>query len=199
MWISISCATPPVDPGRTPSAVGPHDYPSRFREWSREVHVLPLDGLENVLTARATYLSYRFREAYAVRVSYDLNSTPSDKQRLFASEMEALDKGHEFFVTAMSAVKNCDNLDPKTGPWTIRLKNDRGMEAAPVLVEKIAKPKPDSIKYFFFNPAFRKAYRIVFPLNAEDGSPFISGTTRSFELSFATAYGKSFARWEIAD
>jgi hypothetical protein len=197
MGICISCTPPALDMGRTPEGITPHDYPDRFQQWSREIHVLPLDGLENILTARATYLGYRFREAYVERFSYDLNSTPTEKQALFASEMDALDKGHEFFVTAMSAVKNCDNLDPKTGPWTIRLKNDQGLEAAPVLIEKIEKPKPDSIKYFFFNPSYRKAYRIVFSLNAKDGAPLISTNTRSFELSFATAYGKSSARWEI--
>ncbi len=193
----FSCAPPAVNPSRTSTSASPHDYPDRFREWSRDIHVLPRDGLENILTARATYLSFRFREAYVERVSYDLGSTPAEKQQLRQAEMEALDKGHEFYVTAMSGVKNCDNFDPDTGPWTIRLKNDKGKEVAPVSVEKIAKPKPDSIKYFFFNPSFRKAYRIVFPLNAEDGSPMISSDAVFFELSFATAYGKSSARWEI--
>lgn len=201
LWITVfsifGCSFAKVDISRRPSGARPEDYRARFDDWTRKIRVIPLDGLENILTADATYLSYLFKEAYVERFAYDLRSSPGDKARLRQAEMTGLDKGHEFFVTAMSAVKNCDKLDPEDGPWTIRLKNDRGAEVAPVSVEEIDKIKPFHVKYFFFNPAFRKAYRLTFPLTDENGEPIISEDTRFFELFFATAYGRGTARWEI--
>lgn len=200
LGLLVSCASSPkVDMGLRPSNVQPDDYTARFKEWSREIRVIPFNGLDNILTARSTYLSYRFREAYVERMSRDLHASSVDKDRLRTEAAAGLAGGNEFFVTLMSAVKNCENLDLTEGPWTIRLKNAEGIEAAPLTVEEIKKPKPDQIKYFAFNPAYRKAFKIVFPLAAEDGSLLISENTRFFELTFANAYGRGVARWEIAD
>ncbi len=200
IFLCISaCANPNVDMGTDPVKTQPSDYSKHFKTWSREIHVLPIDGFENVLTARATYLSYRFREAYISKVSHDLDYSLRDRELLTTSEIEDLNKGHEFFISVMSAVKKCDNLDPKDGPWTIRLKNDKGLEVSATSVTKIEKPMPDHIKYFFFNPSFRNAYRIVFPFKTEKGELLISNNAKYFILSFATAYGRSSARWNIAN
>ncbi len=195
----LSCAPqPPVDLGRRPSGVSAKDFPKRFKEWSREIRVIPFNGLDNILTARVTYLSYRFREAYVEALTADLNSSASDKAQIRAEQFSGLDTGHQFFVSLMSAVKNCDNLDPEDGPWTIRLQNDQGKEVSPSAVEEIEKPTPAHVKYFAFNPSYRKAYKITFPLTAADGAPILGDNTRAFEVIFANPYGRGVARWEIA-
>jgi hypothetical protein len=197
--LPIACAAPPkVRLDRRPTGVQPDDYGLRFKEWSRDIRVIPFNGLENILTARATFLSFRFREAFVERYAADLDASPADKEKLRAEQAAGLDAGHEFFVTLMSAVKNCDNLDPVEGPWTLRLRNDQGKEAAPSAVEEIEKPKPEYVKYYDFNPAYRKAYKVTFPTTAADGAPLLPGDTRYFELTFANALGRGAARWEIA-
>ena len=193
----IGCASPAVDLGRSPNAASPDDYGACFETWSRDVRIMPWNGLENYLTARVTYLSYRFRDAYIARKAKDMGLSAADRERAVAEQAAASDAGHEFFVTLMSAVDDLDDLDPETGAWTLRLVNDRGEEIAPDLVEEVDNPTPHEQKYFSFNPAFRKAYRIRFPFSEPNGAPLISGNTRFFELTFATAYGRGVARWDI--
>ena len=204
-WLSVilavlgatACTPPKADMGRTPSNVAPEEYQRRFEAFSRELRVMPFNGLENYLTARATYLSFRFREAYTARLSADMKLSAADRDVLVQDQAAALDAGHEFFVSVMSAVKGLGKLDLKEGPWMIRLTDDRGVSVAPTAIEEVDKAKPREMKYFAFNPSFRRAYRVRFPFTAQDGTPVISDETRFFELSFATAYGRGVARWEI--
>lgn len=176
--------------------VNPDHYDKAFVTWSREITVLPINGMDNVLTARATYRSHEFRRYFAARVSADLVSTPEEKAALEAEELEAMKEGHEFYITLMSAVLDCDKLAPDEGPWTIRLKNDRGEEVAPSLIEEVENPLPQDATYYKFDPKLRKAYRIRFPLKGDEGTPILTGNTQYFDLSFAGALGRDSARWE---
>jgi hypothetical protein len=193
----LACAKQQVNMGRGPHHIEPSDYRGFFATWSRTLRVLPIDGLENILTARATYLSHEFRHAYVVRVADDLKLTPAERERMLREEMGAIDRWHEFFVSLMSGVKGCEKLDPEDEVWTIRLKNDRGEEISPLEVIEIKRPTPNDIKYFGFDPSYRKAFRLRFPLTGDSGQPIIPPTTRYFDLSFATAYGTGVVRWEI--
>jgi hypothetical protein len=195
--MSIACSKTYVNLNERSAAVDdPEIYQEVFLAWSRTVKVIPIDGLENILTARVTYLSHAFRQAYIARVAADVDMTASEKNALRAEEMSRAQKGHEFYVTLMTGVKDCDELDPEEGPWRIRLIDDNGREIAPSNIEEIEDPTARDIKYFDFDPDQRKAYRLVFPKNAADGTPILSSTTRYFEISFSAAYGKKSARWE---
>ena len=194
---AFACAKKRVNLGRGPHQIDPSDYRDFFATWSRTLRVLPIDGLENVLTARATYLSHEFCFAYVVRVVDDLKLTSDERQKLMHEQMRDLSAGHEFYISLMSGVKDCDKLDPEDEVWTIRIKNDRGEEVAPVAVTEVERPIPNDVKYFGFDPGYRKAYRLLFPFNGDGGQPIISSATRYFELSFATAYGTGTVRWEI--
>ena len=198
MLTMLSCGPrPPVDINRRPMAVSAKEYPRQFKDWSRDIRVIPFNGLENVLTARVTYLSYTFREAYIAAVAADLNASPADQDKIRTDKMAGVDTGHQFFVTLMSAVKNFDDLDPKEGPWTIRLRNDQGKETTPSSVEEIEHPTAAHEKYFAFQSTYRKAYRITFPFAAADGSPIIGDSAHAFEITFASPYGRGTAKWEI--
>ena len=190
------CAQPRVSLHPSMRSIDPDHYEKAFESWSREISVLPFNGMDNVLTARATYRSHEFRRYFAARVSSDLVSTPEEKAALEAKELESMNEGHEFYVTLMSAVLDCDELAPDEGPWTIRLKNDRGDEVAPALIEEVENPLPQDAEYYRFDPKLRKAYRIRFPLKGDNGTPIIEKDTRYFELSFASALGRDSARWE---
>ena len=101
LLLVFACAAPKVDLGRETHAFQPHEYQDVLARWTREFQILPLDGIENVLSARATYLSHEFRWAYVVRVADDLRLSPLERQDLHEQEFRALDKYHEFFVTVM--------------------------------------------------------------------------------------------------
>jgi hypothetical protein len=130
-------------------------------------------------------------------VAYYFRFTPNEVLNLRNSELKALDERHEFFVTVMSGVSKSDDLDLEKGNWQIRLKDENGRQVAPVEVRKIKKPTLAEARYFDFENVQRTAYRIFFPLIAEDGRPILSGSTKAFALAFSSALGQGDMRWEI--
>ena len=196
MFLVLSCVQPKVDVTREIRSFRPDQYQEVFDKWTREFQILPVDGIENVLTARATYLSHEFRWAYVVRVAYDLQLSPDERQELNGREFRALDQYNEFFVTVMSGISGSDDLDPQKNIWHIRLSDDRGQSLAPSAIEKIRKPTINEMKYFVFDKGQRTAYRIRFPAAAPGGRRIIAKSTRFFTLSFSSALGQSVLRWE---
>ncbi|MCP4603999.1 MAG: hypothetical protein GY847_26340 [Proteobacteria bacterium] len=194
LW--VCCSSPRVNMTRGPRSFQPYDYQNVFALWSRDFQVLPVDGIENVLTARATYLSHEFRWAYVVRVAHDLRLSPVERQELHDREFNALGKSHEFFVTVMSGVTGSDDLDPEKGTWLIRLEDDKGRKIAPTEILKVRKPSVSETKYFDYDKIQRTGYRITFPLIADDGRSILSESTQSFSLTFSSPLGQGNMRWE---
>ena len=178
-------------------AFQPHEYGDIYRKWSRDLYIIPVDGVENVLTARATYLGHEFRWAYVVRVAYDLRLSPAERQELHESEFGAISRHHEFFVTVMSGLERSDELDPEKADWLVRLEDDRGRKVSPIEVAKVKKPTYTEVKSFEFDPLHRTAYRVTFPVLAEDNLPILSPETRYFSLTFSSSMGQGDMRWEL--
>ncbi len=198
LWAAtVACSAPRVNLGTEPHSFHPADYQRVFETWSRELRILPVDGIENVLTARATYLSHEFRWAYVVRVAHDLSMSPVERQTLQDREFLALQETHEFFITAMSGVKDSDDLSTEEGPWRIRLEDDRGRRISPLEIEEVEKPSAADVKYFAYDEVQRTAYRVRFPILANDGMPLLSEQTRFFTLLFFSPYGQGSLRWEV--
>ncbi len=190
------CARPLVGMAMEPRSFEPSDYQEVFTTWSRDLYLYPVNGLHNVITARATYLSHEFRSAYVVRVAHDFRLSSAEHQDLLRSELQAQEENHEFFVTVMSGIKGSDELDPKEGPWHIHLEDDKGQKIAPIEVLEIKKPSANETKYFDFDVQQRKAYRIIFPVIAQDGQPILTKSTRFFSLMFSSALGQGDLRWK---
>ncbi len=197
-FLAFACAETTIDMNAKSASSDPKDYRDVFYTWSRSLKVIPLDGLDNVLTARATYLSDAFRDIYVTRVAADAEMSSGEREALRAEETARGAAGHEFFVTLLTGVEDCDDLTPEEGPWRIRLRDDRGREIAPLSVEEIDDPSARDIEYFDFDPDQRKAYRLLFPRTAGDGTPVLSPAIRFFELAFSSPYGKNSVRWETA-
>jgi hypothetical protein len=196
--LACACGSPMVDIDEGQREIEPDDYPEFFERWSRDVHIIPVDGIDNVLTATATHLSYEFRWAYVVREAHDLRLSPGERQALHEREFGRLEQGHEFFITSMSGVGRAERLEPDEGPWELRLVDDKGRQVAPLSVEHIRKPTAAEVKYFEFDPVHRRACRALFPLAAGDGKPILSSDTRFYSLRFSSALGQSEATWNTA-
>ena len=194
--VLVGCKTHRVNLASPEQTFEPGDYSDVFDLWSREFQLVPLDGVQNVLTARGTYLSYEFRLAYIERVAHDFRLSPQERRDLENAEFKALDEHHEFFVTVMSGIPKSDDIDQDRGEWSIRLKDDKGRQSAPVEIRKIRKPTLREGKYFSFDKAQRTAYRIFFSRTGPDGQPILSGSTQFFTLSFSSALGQADMRWE---
>jgi len=196
--VACGCGSPVVNIDEGQRDIEPVDYPEIFERWSRDILIIPADGVENVLTATVTHLSYEFRWAYVVRRAHDLRLSPGERQALHEQEFSKLDQGHEFFITATSGVRGADRLEPDEGPWEIRLVDDKGRQAAPISIEEIRKPTVAEAKYFDFDRVHRRACRVLFPLEADDGKPILSSSTRFYSLRFSSPLGQSEATWNTA-
>jgi hypothetical protein len=193
---AVSCRRSTVDLTQESPAFQPSDYQKVFDRWTRDERVIPVDGMDNVLSIRATMLSREFRTAYLARLADDLKLSPVDKQAEADKQFFALSKGHEFYVSLMSAVRDGDKLEPDEGPWHILLEDDRGRQVTPLEVLRIKKPKPVETEYFDFDPVQRRAYRLIFPLEADDGQAILSDTAEYFVLSLSSPLGKAALRWD---
>ncbi len=196
--LSSSCFSPIVSLEQGNRSYRPSDYNQVLEKWTRSFQILPVDGIENVLTATVTHLSWDYRFAYTVKVTSDLRLSPNEREKLKNDTFSPVSKGYEFFVTTMSGLKNSDILTGEDSPWTIRLVDNKGRFAAPLRIEEIRKPSAADIKYFGFDPVHRKAFRIFFPLNATDGKPLLDDDTRYYMLQFSSPHGQGEARWNTA-
>jgi hypothetical protein len=188
-----ACATIVVDLSERERDFQPRDYREVYERWTREFQILPVDGIENVLTATVTHLSYEFRWAYVVKNAQDLRLSPSERQQLNEAQFSRLAQGHEFLVSCMSGIDKAERLDPEDGPWKIRLVDDRGRQVAPLEVTRVRRPSADEVKYFGFDPVHRQAWRILFPLSADDGRPILHPEVGSYALRFSSPYGQGEA------
>ena len=188
-----ACGTVVVDLSERERDFQPRDYPEVHDRWTREFQIMPVDGIENVLTAAVTHLSFEFRWAYVVKSAQDLRLSPSERQQLNDEQFSRLEQGHEFFVSCMSGIDKAENLDPADGPWKIRLVDDRGRQVAPLEVTRVRRPSADDVKYFGFDPVHRQAWRILFPLRADDGRPLLHPEVASYALRFSSPYGQDEA------
>jgi hypothetical protein len=190
-----ACGTVVVDLSERERDFQPRDYREVYERWTREFQILPVDGIENVLTATVTHSSFEFRWAYVVKSAQDLRLSPSERQQLNEEQFSRLEQGHEFFVSCMSGVDKAENLDPEDGPWKVRLIDDRGRQVAPLEVTRVRRPSAADVKYFGFDPVHRQAWRILFPLRADDGRPILLPDVRSYSLRFSSPYGQGEASY----
>jgi hypothetical protein len=188
-----ACGTVVVDLSERERDFQPRDYNEVYERWTREFQIMPVDGIENVLTATVTHLSFEFRWAYVVKSAQDLRLSPAERQQLNDEQFSRLAQGHEFFVSCMSGVDKSEDLDPEKGPWKIRLVDDRGRQVAPLEVKRVKRPSAAEVKYFSFDPVHRHAWRILFPLRAEDGRPILHPEVLSYALRFSSPYGQGEA------
>jgi hypothetical protein len=198
VFLVCGCGSPLVSIDQGQREFDPSDYPNIFERWSRDVYIIPVDGVENVLSATATHLSWELRWSYVVREAHDLRLSAGERQVLHEREFGRLKDGHEFFVSAMSGVSGADRLEPDAGPWQIRLVDDKGRQVAPLSVEELRKPTAAEAKYFSFDPVHRRAARVLFPLNADDGRPILTSSTRFYALRFSSPLGQAEAVWNTA-
>jgi len=197
-FAAVGCTSPRVEMSPGPRAFQATDYQQVYDRWTREEQILPVDGIENVLSVRATMLSYEFRSAYAVKVGHDLGLTGAQRDELEREQLAAAAAGHEFFLSVMSGIKDADELEPEEGPWNIRLEDDRGRRVSPASIEKIRRPSTADLQYFGYDRLHRTGYRVRFPFLAQDGQPIIGENTQHFSLTFSSPLGQGALRWQTA-
>ncbi len=194
-----SCASPKVRLNEGPRAYVPSDYDEALDTWTRSKELILLGKLENVLTATATFQSWDFRWAYAVRYADDYRLTIMQRSTMMAGNLEETRRRHSFYVAMYATRWKWSDLKIQGAAWTVRLVDDRGNETAPERIEQVRRPGAVDITYFPYTTPWRRVYRVSFPAENDKGAPTISPEAKWFGLRFAGAQGHDTLTWTLAE
>jgi hypothetical protein len=194
-----ACRTPPVGLGEGPREYVASDYETVLKTWTRSEQLTTVNAMDNVLTVTATYESWDFRWAYAVRYAEDYRLTVDQRHALLERSLAETRDAHEFYVALYAEKHKWNDLKAKEPAWIVRLTDDEGTETAPSEIQKIKKPGAIEVTYFPYSSPWRSSFRIVFPKVRADGRPTISPAARWFGLRFAGAQGNQELIWEVEE
>ena len=174
------------------------DYDGVLRQWTRSAQLTSLEAMDNVLTVTATYESWDFRWAYAVRYSEDYRLTIAQRHALLERSLAETRNTHDFYVALYAEKHKWNDLNAEQPAWIVRLIDDSGMETAPSEIQTIKKPGAIELTYFPYTSPWRSAFRISFPRVRADGRATIPGAARWFGLRFAGPQGNQEIVWLVA-
>jgi hypothetical protein len=173
------------------------DYESVLRRWTRSEDMISMSELDNFLTATATYESWDFRWAYAVRYSEDYRLTVDQTHALLQSSLAETQQYHQFYVALYAQRRPWSDLTADNPAWIVRLIDDQGNETAPAEIKRIANPTAIELTYFPYTTPWRAVHQIRFPVLTLDGRPTVSPHAHWLGLRFAGAQGHQQLLWQI--
>lgn len=192
-----ACSLPAVRLSEGPREYVAEDYESVLQRWTRTVQLIVPDRFDNVLTATATYESWDFRWAYAVRYADDYRLTVEQRRRLLDRSLAETRSHHQFYLALYAKSWAWSDLAASEPAWIVRLVDDRGNETAPSAIEPVKKPGAIERTYFPYTTPWRRAYRVRFPKERAGGRPTVADDARWFGLRFAGAQGNDVLAWEV--
>jgi hypothetical protein len=192
-----ACASSTVSLSEGPREYVAMDYDSVLRRWTRSAQLTSLNAMDNVLTVSATYESWDFRWAYAVRYAEDYRLTVDQRHALLERSLAETRERHEFYLALYAQKHKWNDLTDEHPAWIVRLVDDAGTETAPSEIQVIRKPNAIELTYFPYTTPWRSAFRLTFPRVRADGRPTIPPEARWFGLRFAGPQGNQEVIWEV--
>jgi hypothetical protein len=204
-WLAIvmgasgvfACSTPTVKLAEGPREYVAQDYDRVLQRWTRTTELLSMSELDNVLCVTATYESWDFRWAYAVRYAEDYRLTVEQRRSLLEGSLAESRREHEFFVALYAEKHKWGDLMRDNPAWIVRLIDDTGNEVAPREINEIRRPGAIEHTYFPYTSPWRRIFRISFPMAFGDGRTTVSPHARWFGLRFAGAQGNDQLVWQL--
>lgn len=193
----VGCSQPTVHLTEGTREYVASDYAGVLRQWTRSAQLTSLDAMNNVLTVTATYESWDFRWAYAVRYAEDYRLTVDQRHALLERSLAETHDKHEFYVALEAEKFKWSDLTAEQPAWIVRLIDDTGTETAPSQIQAIRKPGAIELTYFPYTSPWRNAFRISFPRVRADGRATIPSAARWFGLRFAGPQGNQEIVWLV--
>jgi len=193
---TAACSAPQVSLAEEPREYVATDYEVVLARWTRTEHLVALSELDDLLTVTATFESWDFRWAYAVRYAQDYRLSVEQRRVLLGATLNETRAHHQFFVALYGNNRRWSDLTQPTSAWIVRLIDDRGNETAPEEIVSIPRPGPIERTYFPYASVWRRVFRIKFPASTANG-PTIARDARRVGLQFAGAQGSEQLHWEL--
>ncbi len=193
-----ACATPHVSLREGAREYVASDYPQVLDRWTRQRSLITAAEMDDVLTVTATYESWDFRWAYAIRYAQDYRLTVDERRTLLDKMLKETKEGHLFYVALYGTTQRWSDLTRADPAWIVRLIDDQGNETAPAGIEKVDRPGSLERRYFPYTTVWRRVFRIRFPRFSADGkTPTIAPNATFVGLRFAGAEGNQELKWEL--
>lgn len=193
-----ACAAPVVslEPGAREYTAT--NYEDVYERWTRAARPFDFGRLSTVLNLTATFESREFRWAYVVRYARDFGLTVDARNALLAESLADAGRYHRFLVTLGGSHPRDLNLSDEGGAWRVLLMDDRGRQTRAIEVEHVRRPTPGERRYFPSISSQRQAFRLVFPVQHEDGYPSLPREALFARLRFTGSEGQVDLTWEFA-
>lgn len=193
-----ACAKPgSVSLEEGPRSYSAKDYKRALENWTREVELLSVDEMDNVLTVTSTYQSWDFRHAYSERYARDYRLSASQKKQFLDRSLAESKEFHQFYVALYAQFPRWGDLEADEPAWIVRLVDSTGQETKPSEVHRVRRPSAMEQTYFPYTSPYRTVYRISFPAAVAGGKSTLSQGAEWFGLRFAGAQGTTKVVWEV--
>lgn len=194
----LGCATATVNLDRGPREYVWTDYDAILEKWTRDQTVTDFAKLDSYLSVTATYHSWDYRWAYAIRYARDHRLTMAERGEFMDKSFAELDASHVFYVATEAEFKKWADMTETDPAWVIRLVDDQGNETPPTEIVRIRKRTAAETTYYPYATPWRTGHYVHFPAKNAGGAPTISEKARWFGLQFSGPRGIETMRWELA-
>src|SRR2546423_8562873 len=122
------CGVAPVSLADGPREYLATDYEHVLARWTRTEHLLALSELDDLLTVTATFESWDFRWAYALRYAQDYRMTVEQRRELLEKTLRESNESHQFYVALYGSNWRWVDLTRPNSAWIVRLIDEKGDE-----------------------------------------------------------------------
>ena len=173
------------------------DYERIYEAWTRTEDDFAWSRMRSVLHVTGTFESWEFRWAYVVRYAHDYGLGPDERDAMLRASLDDSRNLHRFFVTLAGEDFRQSNITGRESAWRVLLVDQDGRTTTPVGIERIRRPGAVESTYFPSVTVHRQAFRVVFPVTRDDGTPTIPVGAPFVLLRFTGALGTVALRWDF--
>lgn len=191
---AAGCKPPAVDLSQGSRAYKPKHYDAVLKRWTREGKVIR--HFDTNLHVYATYWSWDFTWAYAVKRAKAFRLTAARASAMRAGLLKEKTSHHEFYLAATTQEERWNDFDDNDSIWKITLVDDKGRQVDPVRIDKIDPLTAVHKSFFPHTRLFFMGYTVKFPRQLADGSEFIPAGSRKLTLQIAGPKGVVRLTWK---
>lgn len=189
-----SCTTIQVEISWRQKNYKPSDYGRILSRWTRDVEVYR--GLENIIHAQATLMSWDYQQAFAAFSAKRYGLRGREVQAYYAKLKARTARQYEFFLAITGSTYRWGDI--KASDWHLTLEDDRGRFVRPLKITLIRPARPRHKVFFPYLTIFSNAYRIVFPrIHPQEKTPLFDDKSKYIILKFSGPLGNGSMRWKI--
>jgi hypothetical protein len=171
-------------------------YREAFNLWSREGRIY--DGLDVRLIAAATYMSPKFRKAFADEYARIYRLPEPEKNKLIADQKNAGAGYEDFIFAAYVPEKEWDDFYKKNSIWKMYLSRDDIEQVKPIEIRKLDKRDAKTGYFYSYLTPWKSIYRLRFPkLISDKGGDVQQHKTGSFKLVMTSVLGSTEMIWNF--